>query len=241
MRAGEESPRESGERGAALLVAVLVTAVVSSVALVLVLSTTMETLVAFSFRSASETFLAADAGIERALPDLAATADWSAALDGSAPSTFIDGGPGTRTLAGGRALNLVEVVNRANCGHAASCSQAEVDAVTTGRPWGLNNPRWRLYLHGALGSLTPDQAIRSPCYLVVLVADDPEENDNDPSRDGISGQNPGAGIVRLRSEAFGPGGAHSVIEATVVRPSGAAGVPPALQLVGWHELREPGG
>ena len=73
-----------------------------------------------------------------------------------------------------------------------------------------------------------------------MVADDPEENDNDPTRDGIPGANPGAGIIRIRSESFGAGGAHRVIEATVARPAGAAGSWPALRLVAWHELREPG-
>lgn len=243
--AGASEPRAAGqaaadERGAALIVAVLMTAVIASLAAMLLLSTTVEMLAAFNFRSAGETFMAATAGLELALPDLAAAADWSAVLDGTAGSAFTDGAPGPRTLAGGRTLDLRAVENLANCGHSQPCSPAELSAVTIDRPWGANNPRWLLFQHGTLGALAGAQATVSACYVVVMVADDPEETDNDPTRDGTPGTSPGAGILRVRSEAFGAAGAHRVIEATVARPAGAAGAPPALRLVAWHELREPG-
>ena len=240
MRAAEREPFVAGERGAALLVAIAVTALVASLAALLVLSITFETLAAFNFRGGIETLLAADAGIERALPDLAASPDWTAVLNGSAESSFIDGVPGTRTLAGGRVLDLGAVVNLANCGHAAPCTEAEMNATTALRPWGPNNPRWRLYMHGPLANLAPGLPVESPCYVVVLVADDPEENDNDPMRDAVAGQSAGAGVLLLRSEAFGPGGAHSVVEASVAKTTGPAGAFPVVRLLGWHELREPG-
>jgi hypothetical protein len=222
-----------------LLVVLLVMALASSLALALVLMSALETRAAFNFRAASETLFAADAGIERALLDLTGAADWSAVLDGSVGSTFDDGPGVVRTLTDGRTLNLLEIVNLTTCGHAAACSPAEMDAITLIRPWGPNNPRWRLYLHGTVASLAPGVISRSACYLVVLVADDPSENDNDPLRDGVPGANPGTGVLLVRAEAFGPTGAHKVIEATVVRTSGAGGPPGSVRLLAWREIREP--
>ena len=74
------------------------------------------------------------------------------------------------------------------------------------RPWGANNPQWRLF---AFGRLTPG------AYVIAWVADDPAENDGDATRDGTGDDNPGSGILALRAEAFGLEGAHKVLEATV--------------------------
>ena len=43
--------------------------------------------------------------------------------------------------------------------------------------------------------------------------------------------NPGAGILQLRSEAFGPGGAHRAVEATIAR----AGV--GVRIISWRLVR----
>jgi hypothetical protein len=59
--------------------------------------------------------------------------------------------------------------------------------------------------------------IDSRMYVVVWVADDPSENDNDPTVDGVAQTNPGSGVLSMRAEAFGPGGIHKVIETTVAR------------------------
>jgi hypothetical protein len=48
------------------------------------------------------------------------------------------------------------------------------------------------------------------------VADDPAETDGDPLVDGSSG-NPGAGVLVLRAEAFGPGGSRAAVELTLAR------------------------
>jgi len=239
MRAGDAGRRQNTARGVAVLIVMLVMTVASSLALALVLLTTLETHAAFNFRGGSEALFAADAGIELALLDLAAAANWSSVLDGSSVSTFVDGAAGVRILPDGRPLNLVEVVNLATCGHAAACSPAEMDAVTESRPWGANNPRWHLYMHGPTGSLAPGQVLRSSCYLLVLVADDPSETDGDPLRDGLAGQSPGADTLLVRSEAFGPAGAHKIIEATVAKPDGQGPLPAGVRLVAWREVREP--
>jgi hypothetical protein len=240
MQGADRADRPYTERGTALLTVVLVMALASSLGLALVVITALEIRAAANFRSANDALCAADAGLERALLDLAVAGDWSDVLNGSTGSTFADGPAGARTLRDGRTINLIEIVNRANCGHVAACTSAELDAITDSRPWGANNPRWQLYVHGALDDLAPGQIWRSSAYVAVLVADDPSENDNDPLRDGVAGQNPGAGVVQIRSEAFGPGGAHKVIEATITRAAAAAGPPGRVRLIAWREVREPG-
>ncbi len=240
MPAGDRVERFGSERGVALLWTLAVMMCASSLALALVLMSVFQTKAAFNFRAAGEALFAADAGIDQALVELAAAADWSAVLNGSAGSTFDDGGGQVRVLEDGRPLDLSEVVNRATCGHAAACTTAEMDAITAARPWGPNNPRWRLYMHGAARSLAPGAIARSPCYVVVLVADDPSEDDNDPLRDGLPDLNPGAGVLLVRAEAYGAGGARAAVEATVARGIGPAGPLTAVRLVSWRELREAG-
>ena len=80
-----------------------------------------------------------------------------------------------------------------------------------------------------LSALTP--TIDSPLYVAVWIADDPAETDGDPARDGTDASNPGAGILQLRSQAFGPGGAHRALEVTIAR----AGV--GLRVISWRLIR----
>ena len=76
-----------------------------------------------------------------------------------------------------------------------------------------------------LNDVLPAGGINSPYYVVVMVADDPSENDGDPLHDGVSpcpvgqltGCNPGSGVLNMRAEAFGPGGNHKAIELTIAR------------------------
>jgi hypothetical protein len=84
--------------------------------------------------------------------------------------------------------------------------------------------------------MLPTGTINSAYYVMVMVADDPSETDNNPLADGVTqctgGEdwtnytpgnpatapcNPGTGVISLRAEAFGPRGAHKVIELTVAR------------------------
>ena len=110
---------------------------------------------------------------------------------GTAISAFSDGAPGARVLADGTTLNLNQVVAFAICQRPA-CTVAEYSEATIDRPWGANNPRWRLFGHGWLGDMSPSR-IDLPFYVVVMVADDQSENDGDPLKDGADATNPGAG------------------------------------------------
>ncbi len=214
--------RAADERGIALLVALMAMLLMSALGLALILMTSTETMIAGNYRNAEEGLYAADAGLERSMEDLLTIPDWNRVLTGAAKSAFVDGAPGSRDLPGGGRLDLNQVVNMANCGHLAACSTVEMDTSTPDRPWGPNNPRYQLYAYGPISDLLPTNTISSPFYVVVLVGDDPSDNDNNPLVDGGpaadgSGKNPGAGVLAFRIEAFGPGGTHKVVEATLAR------------------------
>jgi hypothetical protein len=211
------------EDGVALVVAMMALLLMTALGVALILTTSSETMIAGNYRSSSEALYAADAVVERAMDDLLTVSDWNGLLSGSVQSAFVDGAPsGTRRLPDGSSLDLAEAVNMANCGHAATCSASELVGNATGdRPWAQNNPVWRLYAYGPLNDMIPARTINSPFYVVLMVADDPSENDDNPLLDGgpqLSGsKNPGANVLALRAEAFGPRGAHKTIEVTLTR------------------------
>jgi hypothetical protein len=82
-------------------------------------------------------------------------------------------------------------------------------------------------------------------YVLAFVGDDPSENDGNPLVDGliaVNSPNPGNGMVVVRGEAFGPRGAHKVVEATIARltiPSADPGGQPSteLRVLSWREVR----
>jgi hypothetical protein len=216
------------DRGVALIVVLLTMVLLSALGVALVLATSAETRIAGNFRTAQQTLYAAEAAADRAIDDLALVPDWSALIGGGVLSSFVDGPPGgVRQLDDGSLVDLAEVVAFANCQKAA-CSNADMDGVTEDRPWGPNNPRWTLFAFGPLRALLPAGAAPTPQYVVVMAGDDPGEIDNDPSRDVPVRW---ALASALRAEAFGPGGAHKIVELTVVR--GAS----AVRVLSWREVR----
>jgi hypothetical protein len=234
---------QPSERGAAMLLALIATLLTTALGALVILTTASETIITASFRTAEGARYAAEAAAERVLADLAPAGDWNALIDGSSRSTFVDGpSGGTRTLADGSSLDLGQQVNLANCQKASSCSITEMNAVTADRPWGANNPRWKLLAHAPLNALAP--ALDSPYYAVVLVGDDPSESDDDPTRDGSDPANPGAGVIVIRAEAFGPRGAFRAIELTVARPPRDGGsdgyndrAGTGIRMLSWREVR----
>ena len=219
VEASQADRDRHGVRGTALLTVLGAILLLAAIGLALGGLSMSETLATGNLRRARAALSAAEAGLERALPDLLAAADWNAVLDGRVRSSFIDGGTGpVRVLDDGRVIDLDRILNLANCARGTPCSAASTDAATEERPWGRNNPRWRLFAHGPLDALSPDgPETTTGLYVVVLVGDDPSENDDDPLRDGSDSSNPGAGVLVLRAEAFGPELAHRVIEAVVAR------------------------
>ena len=201
-----------------MVVAMMAMLLMTALGVALVLTTSSETIIAGNYRNSGEAMYAADAVLERAIDDLLTVPDWNPLLSGSVQSAFIDGAPsGVRTLPDGSTIDLTQTRNMANCQKVTACSTAEMDAITTERPWGPNNPRWQLYAYGKMSDLMSTGSVDSSYYVILMVADDPAETDGNPLQDGASQSNPGAGILVMRSEAFGPRGVHRVIEMTVVR------------------------
>jgi len=219
--------------GSAVVLVLMGMLLLSAVGLGTVLLATADTLASANQRDANAALYGAEAGIELAAAELVGVSDWDAVLSGAAVSAFADGLPsGPRTLPDGGTIRLNEIASLATCGATAGCSAAARQTVADDRPWGANNPNWRPYRYGCMvaGGSAPD------IYLVVLVGDDPAENDGDPERDGLAPGNPGAGVLMLRAEAFGPGVSRRSVEATMVRvavPLGAA----APRFLSWREVR----
>jgi hypothetical protein len=214
------------ERGVALVIALLAMVVMAAIGSALMLGAATESKIARNFRNGTEALYAADAVLEQVVGELRGVVDWNQLLSGSARSSFADGDPtGIRVLADGKTIDLAKIRNDINCHGANGCSATALDAITADRPWGTNNPRWQPFAWGNLGLLLPDGSIDSPLYVMVFVADDPSECDDNPLVDGGAAvscpvgvtKNPGGGIVHVRAEAFGPFGAHRAVEATVAR------------------------
>lgn len=192
----------------ALMSLVLLSAIGGSLAIVM----NTDQRAAANFAASREALYAADGALEIGAQELSTIADWNALLSSGALSVFVDGPPmGSRQLGDGTIVDLAQATNAAN---------AEP------RPWGANNPAWRLFAFGWLGPRT---------YVIVWAGDDFAENDGDPSIDGGGVANPGAGILALRAEAFGVGGSHKVLEATVKRDVDAG---PGVRVLSWQELRQ---
>jgi hypothetical protein len=207
------------EDGVAMVIAMMALLLMTALGLALVLNASSETMIASNYRGGSEALYAADAIVERAMDDLLTVTDWNQLLGGSLMSAFVDGPPsGVRAFAGGSTIDLDGAVNMANCGKPSACSAADLAGNATGdRPWSANNPVWRLFAYGPLAELIPARTIDSPFYAILMVADDPSEDDGLPLLDGQLAGNPGRGVIALRAEAFGPRSAHKTIEVTVAR------------------------
>jgi len=221
------------ERGVAILLVLLAMMLLSALGGALALTTSSERQVAATYGSGTELFYATDAGFQRAMQDLAVVADWNQVLSGGSLSTFTDGAPGRRVMPSGSAIDLVQATDMLNCGR-SPCGMVDLQAITSARPWGANNPVWRLYAHGPLSDLSPSRAVDSTAYIVVWVADDPLETDGMPLLDGdaAGGPNPGAGLIQLQAHAYGANGTRRVIEATLKHAS------PRNRVLSWREIRQ---
>jgi hypothetical protein len=210
--------QEERERGAALVVALMATLLLSALGLALIMTTTTETKITGNYTNSQEALYAADAAFERTIQDVLTVADWNDMLSGARRSAFVDGSPsGSRTIPSGGVIDLAEATNMINCGKLTTCSATDMDTSTEDRPWGLNNPRYQLFAYGPANQFISTGTLNSPMYVIVWVADDPSETDNDPTKDGNDATNPGTGAILMRAEAFGPRGSHKVIEVTLTR------------------------
>ncbi len=208
-----DSPGDSG-----MALAVVMGALVLSLAFTsaLVLTLAAEARIATIAKNDHLLASAAQAVAVRALVDLRG-AEWDAILAGGL-STFIDGPPsGWRPLPDGTGVDLGVETSSILCGLPSGCSEAEVAAVTDERPWGTNNPRWRLYAYGSLAALLQGDPQPLTPYVVAWVADDPTDADDDPSRDGDAATNPGRGVLMVLARAYGPRAARRSVQLVVER------------------------
>jgi Tfp pilus assembly protein PilX len=224
--------RATSERGVALVIALLAMVLMTALGMALMLVSETETLIGANYRDSVEASYVADAGIERVMQDVLSIPDWNAILTSAdnvragVTSGFVDATL-TPTLPDGRVIDLAKASNMINCNKPTTCSDADMDDNEGERTWGKNNPRFRLFAWGPVNDLNPTPTLNSPFYVAVWIADDGAETDDNPAVDGAppsavwqaDGQdkNPGAGVLTLRAEAFGPGGAHRVIETTIAR------------------------
>ncbi len=225
------------DRGVALIMVVLVTAFLSALALGVTLAVFMDRLANGNVTGSVAMLYAADAGVELTAHDLAQMGDWNPALAGTAHGSFTDGAVGgVRALPGGGLIDLTAATNLLNCGKQTACTPAQMNANSKERPWGANNPRWKLFAYGSLsniGSLNRP----APCYLAVWVGDDPREQDGNPLVDAAA-DDPGHGIVRVHAEAFGVAGGRRVIEAELERVCQGNPCTAGIRVQSWQELRQ---
>lgn len=223
--------RFQDERGIAIIVVLMATSLLLALGMALTLTTMTETRVVANDQRGTEALYAADAAVEWATRELLQTPAWDGLLNGTETSSFVDGSTGgVRVLPGGGRFDLTEATNLLRCGMGA-CGDADVAAVSEDRPWGANNPVWRLYAFGPLSAMLPAGSIASPIYVVVWVGDDSSENDGDPLRDGgppigcnpdqdpgCADGNPGRDVIGVVAQAIGPDDTRQAVEVTLSRP-----------------------
>lgn len=219
--------RLTREDGVALIIALMAMLLMSALGLALTLTTSTETKISSNYRAGTEAMYAADAAVERVMQDVLTVPDWNNIIAGDVPccagkvtSSFTDGPPfGIRQTAAGN-IDLAEATNMVRCGKVSGCTDADMNQYTLDRPWGPNNPRWQLYAYGPMEDMIPTNTINSQMYVIVWMADDPAENDNNPLKDGdaaIGGNNPGRGVLAMLAHAYGPNGVRRVIEVTIAK------------------------
>ena len=205
-----------------MIAAVMIASLVGALAASLTFVVTIESRVGRHHQSAQSGAYAAAAGIERLIGELRRWPTWQTipSMTSTAPS-FNDGRT-VPTLADGTALDLPRRTSE---------RQAASDAFY---PSGSNRPVWTLYAHASLARITAIGVPMSNPYVVVWIADDPDDLDGDPSRDSN-------GVILVRAEAFGVRGGWRAIEATlgasIVRDGAGAAVASQVTVIAWREAR----
>jgi hypothetical protein len=212
----------SSDRGAALIAALIITSLIGALMACLVFIVVTESRIGRNQQAAESGAYAAGAGVERLIGELRRLPTWQ--LVPSAPSiapSFNDGRV-TPALADGTPLDLARLT---------ADRQAHSDAFY---PAGPNRPQWTLYAHASLARITASDSQLPGPYVVVWVADDPDDADGDPSRDSN-------GMILVRAEAFDVRGAWRAIEATlaasIVRDGDAVPIMSRVAVVAWREAR----
>ncbi|HUE90322.1 MAG TPA: hypothetical protein VMO26_29920 [Vicinamibacterales bacterium] len=204
------------EAGVALVIVLLAMGLLAATALGLAVSSTITRLTGANHDESVVLANASESALELAARELGMVVNWNNVLLGTQASTLVDGAPGSRSVAPGVSIDLVALTNQLTCGRETLCTDAEVAVTTRERPWGGNNPRWRLFVHQPPPAM-PMPSATLPVYIVVWVGDDAAETDGDPLADGAGPGQEGRYIVRARAESFGSRGGRHAIEAELAR------------------------
>ncbi len=208
MRAGAD-----GERGVAVVAALVVTSALAAIGLGLAVVGSTETELGGHFRSSRETFYAADAALAEAIAALGTAVDWNPFLSGAAPPVaWDDGSPAVPTDVAAMTTGV----------------QATSDATLPAVP---DRPVWRAIGWGDLAGLTGDASVTSPIALAAWIGDDLADGDGSPATDSN-------GVVSVRAQALGPSGARTTLEAILARVTTAteSGSSEVVRILSWREI-----
>jgi Tfp pilus assembly protein PilX len=203
---------DNRDTGSALILALMLSALLAGLGMSVALGADTERRMAANATFAAKALFAAHAGVDRVVADLSARPQWDMALSGVDRSAFADATQ-RPTRSSGEILDLT---------NATVELQTETNAAGT---FGANTPVWRLFAWGQFRALSAASAFDAPEYVAVWVADDPSDVDGSASADSN-------GIVTIHSEAWGPGGARRVVEATIARL-----LPAAVRVISLREIR----
>jgi hypothetical protein len=237
MRAVHPLASPLREQGVVVLVALLALAALSSLAAGLALSATLNRTAAANFEESIEAFNAADSALDFTIRELAAVAAWDDVLSGARVAGLADGPPGLRVVGPGEQVDLAALTNEITCGRPAACTNAQIAAYTAERPWGPNNPRWRLFLSTWMPDVpVPRRSAR--LYVAAWIGDDGREIDGNSDADDAVAGGEGRYMVRARVYAFGSRGGRAGIEAELTRmctadPAGEI-CRPGVRIHGWR-------
>jgi hypothetical protein len=212
------------DRGSALLCVLMIAALLGVAGAALALVVASEASISGNYQAAQQSLYAADAGVERAIGELRVLSTWQTipAMAGSLAADFNDG-QSTARAPDGSLLDFAQMTAR---------RQSQSDAIYAPAP---DRPRWQLFGHAPLNRMVPGAGSSLP-YVVVWMADDPDDRDGDPSLDSND-------ILMVRAEAFGVRAGRRAVEATIRREEAIDAEQPGgvmrsdVRIVAWREVR----
>jgi len=163
-------PQNDQDAGAALLLALLAIVLLAALGGGMITLGDTDATIAANHRAAAELLYAAEGAVERALSEIRTAVTWTDVLTGARRSALY--APTAQPVAPWGATLDLQLLTTA--------LQAESDAAAA---WGMNNPSWRRFASGSLDAAAGGVPGVPQAYLVVWVADDPSEVDNDPLTD----------------------------------------------------------
>jgi hypothetical protein len=213
-----DQEQSRSERGAALLLALMTAALIAAVAASLIVSTSTDLIITGSYRSSLEATYGVEAGVERAISELALLPDWSVVL-APPPSNIVtsfDDGSAFTAGPDGRRLSVPGLT---------AARQALSNTVYGPAEFGADSPVWRLYAHATLQTVLPPAVIAPPGYILVWVADDGGDADGDPGTDSN-------GQLLVYGDGYGVSGARRGLEVAIARAA-----PTAIRVLSWKDPR----